>query len=97
MPLRNLLMSDGVKKNEIDNCITSIRMPTHFRDKVLRVAKEQFLSFSDYTRLALLEKLKRENALTSSPAEVQEVQKETESPKVKEQPTSKYIKWSTAK
>ena len=94
MPLRNLLMSDGVKKNEIDNCITSIRMPTHFRDKVLSVAREQFLSFSDYTRLALLEKLKRENALTSSPAEVQEVQKETESPKV-EQPTSKYIKWSS--
>ena len=97
MPLRNLLMSDEVKKNEIDNCITSIRMPTHFRDKVLSVAREQFLSFSDYTRLALLEKLKRENALTSSPAEVQEVQKETESPKVKEPPTSKYIKWSTAK
>jgi|TARA_R100000005_G_scaffold95888_1_gene79347 hypothetical protein len=51
-----------MERNAIENCIVSVRMPTDFRDKVTQLAKEQFLSFSDYTRIALLEKMKRENS-----------------------------------
>ena len=41
-------------------------MPKSFREKMNQVAKEKFLSFSDYTRIALLEKFDREIENTPS-------------------------------
>ena len=66
MHLRNLLMSDDIQRNVVQNCITSIRMPRSFRDKVQSIADEQMISFSDYTRIALLEKMKRDEAVVES-------------------------------
>lgn len=47
-----------MQKNQIQSCITSVRMPMDFRDKVEEIAQENFLSFSDFTRIALLEQVK---------------------------------------
>lgn len=44
----------------MENCITSLRMPRLFKDKVERIANEKLQSFSTYTRTALLEKLNRD-------------------------------------
>ena len=66
MHLRNLLMSDDIQRNVVQNIITSIRMPRSFRDKVQSIANEQMISFSDYTRIALLEKMKRDEAVVES-------------------------------